>query len=102
MYWSVDTNGHVFRSHGGAGEEPYLHVVVDSDGVEWTRVAEDAFPARAMHNSVVLGDRMFVFGGGVYDPGFLFNTVLDYNDVWSSEDGVTWDKLGGMSADGWR
>lgn len=43
VYWSVDTNGHVFRSHGGTSEDPYLHVVVDSDGVEWA-VREIATP----------------------------------------------------------
>ena len=36
MYWSVDTNGRVFRSHGGIDEEPYPHVIVDGEGVEWT------------------------------------------------------------------
>ena len=36
MYWSVDPNGRVFRSQGGIANEPYLHVIVDSDGVEWT------------------------------------------------------------------
>lgn len=35
VYWSVDTNGRVFRSHGGIADEPYPHVIVDSDGVEW-------------------------------------------------------------------
>jgi len=36
VYWSVDPNGRVFRSQGGIANEPYLHVIVDSDGVEWT------------------------------------------------------------------
>lgn len=35
MYWSVDTNGRVFCSHGGTDDEPYAHVIVDRDGVEW-------------------------------------------------------------------
>jgi hypothetical protein len=34
--WSVDTDGHVFPSHGGAADEEYPHVVVDRGGVEWT------------------------------------------------------------------
>ena len=34
--WSVDTNGHVFPSHGGAAEDDIRpHVIVDDDGVEW-------------------------------------------------------------------
>ena len=58
MYWSVDTNGDVFRSHGGADEDPCLHMVVDSDGVEWT-VHEVATPqawARGDH-CLVLSSR---------------------------------------------
>ena len=43
MYWSVDPNGRVFRSHGGGANEPYPHVIVDSDGVEWS-VCEVATP----------------------------------------------------------
>ena len=36
MSWSVDVDGHVFPSHGGAAVEPFAHVVVDRGGVEWT------------------------------------------------------------------
>jgi hypothetical protein len=43
VYWSVDTNGHVFRSHGGTDEDPSLVVLVDSEGTEWT-VREVATP----------------------------------------------------------
>jgi len=35
VYWSVDTNGRVFRSQDETAEESYPHVIVDSDGVEW-------------------------------------------------------------------
>ncbi len=35
VYWSVDPNGRVFRSHGGLADEPFPHVIVDRDGVEW-------------------------------------------------------------------
>jgi hypothetical protein len=34
--WSVDASGHVFPANGGAADEPYPHVVVDHDGVEWS------------------------------------------------------------------
>ena len=43
VYWSVDTNGRVFHSHGGIAEERYAHVIVDSEGVEWA-VREVATP----------------------------------------------------------
>jgi len=43
VYWSVDPNGHLFRSPDGTADEPYQHVIVDSDGVEWA-VREVATP----------------------------------------------------------
>jgi len=41
--WSVDANGHVFPANGGAADEQYPHIVVDTGGVEWT-VREVATP----------------------------------------------------------
>ncbi|MES2180279.1 MAG: hypothetical protein V4550_20665 [Gemmatimonadota bacterium] len=41
--WSVDTNGHVFPSGGGAADEQYPHIVIDRNGVEWS-VREVATP----------------------------------------------------------
>jgi hypothetical protein len=35
VYWSVDTNGRVFHSHGAGLDQSRAHVIVDSDGVEW-------------------------------------------------------------------
>ena len=69
MYWSVDTNGDVFRSHGGTDEEPYLHVIVDGDGVEWS-VQEVATPqvwARGDH-CLVLNSRECVRRIWKYPP----------------------------------
>lgn len=54
MYWSVDTNGRVFRSHGGGADEPYPHVIIDGDGVEWA-VREVDTPQAWAH-----GDRCLV------------------------------------------
>jgi hypothetical protein len=57
-----------------------------ADGVTWERAtAKAAWPARAYHAAAVLGDRMYVFGGGNYQPKYAAR-----NDVWSSADGVTW------------
>src|SRR5262249_38024607 len=42
-----------------------------SDGRNWTLVTAHApWPARAYHQAVVLGDRMFVLGGGNYVPNY--------------------------------
>lgn len=59
------------------------------DGKEWTRATANAgWPARAYHQAAVLGNRMYVFGGGNYVPQYAA-----LNDVWSSEDGVTWTQV---------
>jgi len=58
VYWSVDPNGRVFHTHGGFGDDPRPHVIVDDDGVEWS-VREVATPqewARGAH-CLVLSSR---------------------------------------------
>lgn len=57
-----------------------------ADGVKWEQATEHApWAARAYHGAVALNDRMYVFGGGNYVPGYVA-----YNDVWSSPDGINW------------
>jgi hypothetical protein len=57
-----------------------------SDGVNWTQVSAAApWSPRAYHQAVVLGDRMYVLGGGNYSPFYAA-----HNDVWSSHDGIHW------------
>ena len=59
------------------------------DGKTWTRATDNAgWTPRAYHQAAVLGDRMFVFGGGNYVPEFVA-----FNDVWSSTDGVHWTRV---------
>jgi hypothetical protein len=58
VYWSVDPDGRVFRTHNGLGEGSRPHVIVDDDGVEWS-VRELATPqewARGAH-CLVLSSR---------------------------------------------
>ncbi len=58
------------------------------DGVHWRQeVAEAPWSPRAYHQAVVLGDRMWVMGGGNYVPEYHAK-----NDVWSSTDGVHWEQ----------
>ena len=63
------------------------------DGVNWTRVSEHAAwaPRGMIGGSVVLQDRMWILGGGTYDTP-QNPTRKFYNDVWSSEDGVNWER----------
>ena len=57
-----------------------------SDGKKWTLVTENAaWAPRAYHQAAVVGDKMYVFGGGNYVPQYQA-----YNDVWCSEDGRHW------------
>ena len=59
------------------------------DGKTWTRATDNAgWTPRAYHQAAVLGDRMFVFGGGNYVPEYEA-----FNDGWSSTDGVHWTRV---------
>ena len=76
-----------------AEERFYNDVWCSEDGKDWTRVAEHApwSPRGMIGGAAVLGGRLWLLGGGTYDtpdhPQRLF-----YNDVWSTTDGVTWQK----------
>ena len=60
-----------------------------ADGKTWTQVtAKAAWSPRAYHQAAVLGNKIYVFGGGNYVP--KYHAV---NDVWSSEDGVNWTQV---------
>ncbi|MCP4645322.1 MAG: galactose oxidase [bacterium] len=60
-----------------------------SDGEHWECVTGDAgWAPRAYHQAAVLGDTMYVFGGGNYVPDYEVR-----NDVWASKDGVNWTQV---------
>lgn len=60
-----------------------------ADGRTWTRATANAgWAPRAYHQAVVHAGKIWVFGGGNYVPEYGA-----YNDVWSSEDGVTWTEV---------
>ena len=60
-----------------------------SDGVTWSNLGNAAWPVRGSHTVVVYRDRLWLFGGANHisddrsTDGFL-------NDVWVSDDGVSW------------
>jgi hypothetical protein len=65
-----------------------------TDGIRWERVKPDEpyWPSRGMiGGSAVFRDRIWLLGGGTYDtpktPARKY-----YNDVWSSPDGVRWER----------
>ncbi len=60
-----------------------------SNGKDWSQATANAgWSPRAYHQAAVLNGKMYVFGGGNYVPQYQA-----YNDVWSSEDGITWEQV---------
>ncbi len=60
-----------------------------ADGKHWTLECEHApWAPRAYHQAVVLDGKIYLFGGGNYVPGYETRA-----DVWSSLDGVNWEKV---------
>ena len=59
-----------------------------ADGKDWKlEAANAAWSPRAYHQAVVLNEKIYVFGGGNYVPAYHAT-----NDVWSSGDGVNWNR----------
>lgn len=71
----------------------YNDVWSSSDGVTWTRILEEApwAPRGMIGGSAVWNGRIWLLGGGTYDtPDHLARDY--YNEVWSTDDGVTWTR----------
>ena len=65
-----------------------------ADGKTWTRATDNAgWAPRAYHQAAVLGERMYVFGGGNYVPEYKA-----CNDVWSTTDGKNWEPVTSKAA----
>ncbi len=81
------------------GRKPSHDVWHSENGADWT-LATDYAPwcARSMQSSVVFDGKMWVLGGGVYDESVYANTAVDFQDVWSSTDGVEWREATGAAA----
>jgi hypothetical protein len=88
---------------GGLDTEDFVHhsdVWCSEDGIDWQLVADEApWGQRGMHGSVIFDGSMWVMGGGVYNDAYPNNTVVDYNDVWRSEDGRNWEQV--TASAGW-
>ncbi|KQT42850.1 hypothetical protein ASG47_18240 [Devosia sp. Leaf420] len=72
--------GYIWLANGWAGTLDFPNPIYRSrDGLDWEEVVSDApWQNRHLGNFVVLGDRMFMYGGD------------DMTDVWSSADGINW------------
>lgn len=70
----------------------YQDIWTTTDGIEWTQVVPQSplWSARGMiGGSAVMNGRIWILGGGTYDTPTT-PTRKFHNDVWSSEDGITW------------
>jgi len=77
-----------------AEEVLYRDIWNTTDGIHWNKIEpkEPYWPARGMiGGSVVFKDRMWILGGGTYDTPKTPKREF-YNDVWSSPDGVHWER----------
>jgi hypothetical protein len=65
-------------------------VWVSRNGMDWKQaVKKAAFPARVNPVCLVFGDKMWVMGGFGIEPS---GKTVEYRDVWSSPDGIDWQK----------
>ncbi|MBI3948171.1 MAG: galactose oxidase [Armatimonadetes bacterium] len=101
LQYTVAFNGRIWIMGGqtlpqfAKAEEAFYNDVWNSaDGANWVRVLEKApwSPRGLIGGSVVFKNRMWILGGGTYDtPG---KPKREYNnDVWSSADGVNWERV---------
>jgi len=74
----------------------YRDIWNSADGITWNKVMpkEPYWSSRGMiGGSVVFKDRIWLLGGGTYDTPKKPKRQF-FNEVWSSADGVTWEKPG--------
>ncbi len=85
--------GQTIPQFAPADEVFYNDVWCSKDGVTWQRVVEHApwSPRGMIGGSVVFRSRIWLLGGGTYDTPAHPNRLF-YNDVWSSGDGVHWER----------
>ncbi len=65
------------------------------DGITWTEQVSDLpWGQRVLHHTVVLDDRLYVMGGQTL-PQFTTEDEESafYNDVWASDDGISWTRI---------
>jgi hypothetical protein len=75
--------------------EPKNDVWVTADGINWEIVNENAAwaPRGIIHGGVVFKDKLWIIGGGSYGSPPDVDNEQYYNDVWATEDGISWDNV---------
>jgi hypothetical protein len=86
--------GQTIPQFGGGDEVFYSDVWTSANGRDWTQVADHCpwGPRGMIGGSAVFNNRLWILGGGTYDTPQIPQRKF-YNDVWSSADGVHWEKV---------
>jgi hypothetical protein len=82
---------------GGDVNQRHYHFDVwnSADGNEWTHVNRGKpvpWGPRALHYTVAFKDKIWVLGGQTI-PGIAPGDELFYRDIWTSVDGVAWERV---------
>lgn len=90
----VNFRGKMWIVAGDCNQKHYHNDVWNSDdGKHWTRIGGDVpWGPRALHYTVAFKDRIWVIGGQTL-PQFAPAEQKYYDDIWSSADGVKWDRV---------
>lgn len=87
--------GQTIPQFAPADEAFYNDVWSSRDGVTWEQVLDHApwSPRGMMGGTAIFQDRIWLLGGGTYDTPQRPERDF-YNEVWSTADGVHWEKHG--------
>jgi len=85
--------GQTLPQHAPAEEVFYSDVWNSTDGTHWTKVTDNVpwAPRGMIGGYTVFKGRIWILGGGTYDTPLKPDRIF-YNDVWSSADGITWER----------
>jgi N-acetylneuraminic acid mutarotase len=81
-------NNSMWLIGGDNGQTGMADLWMSTDGVTWAQQAPvgTPFPARTLHATATLNSRLYVVGGAAASAW----GVTQYNDVWSTSDGLNW------------
>lgn len=79
------------------GDENQGYVINDTwnsdDGIHWNKVSSNApWNERVTHYTVVFDNKLWLMGGQKLTFGNIKGDTV-YNDVWNTEDGITWNRV---------
>lgn len=92
--------GQTMPAFGGGPEKFYRDIWTSENGADWQQVQprEPYWSARGMiGGNAVFRGRIWILGGGTYDTPTTPQRNY-YNDVWSSADGIDWQRHTEQSA----